>query len=79
MQAGTDITLVSFSRGVGKCLRAAEILAEQGIQAEIVDLRSLRPLDIETVIESVKKTNRLMTVEEGWGYAGIGSGNLRAN
>ena len=73
LKAGTDITLVSFSLAVGKCLRAAEILAEQGIQAEIIDLRSLRPLDIETVIESVKKTNRLMTVEEGWGYAGIGS------
>jgi pyruvate dehydrogenase E1 component beta subunit len=54
-------------------MEAAEKLAEEGIEAEVIDLRSLRPLDSETIIASVKKTNRLVTCEEGWGYAGIGS------
>jgi len=70
---GTGITLVSYSRMVGFCLQAAEKLAEEGIEAEVVDLRTIRPMDIETVVESVKKTNRLVTVEEGWGPMGVGA------
>jgi pyruvate dehydrogenase E1 component beta subunit len=70
---GTDVTLVSYSRMVGFCLQAAEKLAEDGIQAEVVDLRTIRPMDIDTVVESVKKTNRLVTVEEGWGPMGVGA------
>ncbi|HEY8004964.1 MAG TPA: pyruvate dehydrogenase complex E1 component subunit beta [Phenylobacterium sp.] len=70
---GTDVTLVSYSRMVGFCLQAAEQLAAEGIEAEVVDLRTIRPMDIETVVESVKKTNRLVTVEEGWGPMGVGA------
>ncbi len=73
LRKGTDITITAFSLQVGNALAAAEILAEQGISAEVIDLRTLRPLDTETIIESVKKTNRLVTVEEGWGFAGIGA------
>jgi acetoin:2,6-dichlorophenolindophenol oxidoreductase subunit beta len=65
VREGTDITIVSALRGVRDSLEAAEALAEDGIDAEVVDLRSLRPLDHETVLESVAKTNRLMLVEEG--------------
>jgi len=70
---GKDVTITAFSIMVGKALEAAEKLAEEGIDAEVIDLRSLRPLDTETIIASVKKTNRIVTCEEGWGYAGIGS------
>jgi pyruvate dehydrogenase E1 component subunit beta len=70
---GKDVTLVSYSRGMAYTLEAAEQLAEEGIEAEIVDLRTLRPLDIGTVVASVKKTNRLVTVEEGWSVCSIGS------
>ena len=63
---GKDVTIVSWSIGMTYALKAAEELAEEGIEAEVIDLRTLRPLDIETVIESVKKTNRCVTVEEGW-------------
>ncbi|MFC3070038.1 pyruvate dehydrogenase complex E1 component subunit beta [Phenylobacterium soli] len=70
---GTGVTLVSYSRMVGFCLEAAEKLAAEGIEAEVIDLRSIRPLDHETVVESVKKTNRLVTVEEGWGPMGVGA------
>jgi pyruvate dehydrogenase E1 component beta subunit len=73
VRAGSDVTLVSYSMGVGLCLEAAEKLAEQGIEAEIVDLRTLRPLDMDTVIESVKKTNRIVTVEQDWPVCSIGS------
>ena len=62
---GGDVTLVSISKGVRDCLRAAEELAEKGVEAEVVDLRSLRPLDTETVLRSVAKTNRVVVVEEG--------------
>jgi pyruvate dehydrogenase E1 component beta subunit len=72
-RAGKDVTLVAFSIMVGKALAAAEKLAEEGIDAEVIDLRSLRPLDTATVLASVQKTNRLVTCEEGWGYAGIGA------
>ena len=70
---GSDVTLVSHSRMVGRCLDAAEQLAAEGIDAEVIDLRTIRPLDSNTVIESVKKTNRIVCAEEGWGQSGIGS------
>ncbi len=70
---GTDVTLVSFSVMVGKCLEAAKKLADEGINAEVINLRTIRPIDRWTIIESVKKTNRVVTVEEGWPFAGIGS------
>jgi len=70
---GNDVTLCTHSRMVGFALQAAEALAKEGIEAEVIDLRTLRPLDHATVIESVKKTNRLVTVEEGWGPMGVGA------
>lgn len=70
---GTDVTLVAFSIMVGKSLEAAEKLAEQGISAEVINLRTIRPLDRYTILESLKKTNRVVSVEEGWPFAGIGS------
>jgi len=70
---GSDVTVVSYSRGVKFALEAAVKLAEEGIEAEIIDLRTLRPLDVETVIASVKKTNRVVTVEEGWAPCGVGA------
>jgi pyruvate dehydrogenase E1 component beta subunit len=73
MREGTDITIVAFSRMVGHALAAAEKLAAEGISAEVINLRSIRPLDTETIVESVKKTNRLLSVEESWPFAGIGS------
>jgi pyruvate dehydrogenase E1 component beta subunit len=72
-RSGTHVTIVAFSIMVGVALKAAETLAEQGIEAEVINLRSLRPLDTQTIVESVKKTNRLVTVEEGWPFAGIGA------
>jgi pyruvate dehydrogenase E1 component beta subunit len=70
---GSDVTITAHSRMVGFALKAAEELAEFGISAEIVDLRTLRPLDTATVVASVKKTNRLVTAEEGWGPMGVGA------
>lgn len=70
---GKDVTLTAFSIMVGKALQAADILAEQGIEAEVIDLRTLRPLDVDTLVHSVMKTNRIVSIEEGWPYAGIGS------
>lgn len=70
---GKDVTLVSFSKAVGTCLAAAEKLAAEGISAEVINLRTLRPLDRDTVLASVKKTGRLITVEEGWPTAGVGA------
>ena len=72
-RAGSHVTIVAFSIMVGVAMKAAEALAAQGIEAEVINLRSLRPLDTATVVESVRKTNRLVTVEEGWPYAGIGA------
>ena len=72
-RAGRHVTIVAYSIMVGVALRAADTLAEQGVEAEVINLRTLRPLDIGTVVESVKRTSRLVTVEEGWPYAGIGS------
>ena len=73
VRPGEDVTIASYSRGVQFALSAADILAEQDISAEVVDLRTLRPLDVETVVQSVKKTNRLVTVEEGWQHMGVGA------
>ncbi len=70
---GTDVTLVAYSRMVGFALKAAEELAKEGISAEVVDLRTIRPMDHATILESVKKTNRLVTAEEGWGPMGVGA------
>ena len=70
---GTDVTIVAFSIMVGVAMKAAEALAEQGISAEVINLRTLRPLDTDTIVASVKKTSRIVTVEEGWPYAGIGA------
>ncbi|TAJ86956.1 MAG: pyruvate dehydrogenase complex E1 component subunit beta [Reyranella sp.] len=72
-RAGKDVTIVAFSIMVGKALQAAEELAKLGIDAEVINLRSLRPFDTETIVESVKKTNRLVSCEEGWPFAGIGA------
>ena len=72
-RAGTQVTIVAFSIMVGVALKAAEALAAQGISAEVINLRSLRPLDIDTIVASVKKTSRIVTVEEGWPFAGIGA------
>jgi pyruvate dehydrogenase E1 component beta subunit len=73
VKTGKDVTITAFSRMVGVALEAAEALAKEGIDAEVIDLRSIRPLDTDTLVTSVKKTNRLVTVEEGWPFAGIGS------
>jgi pyruvate dehydrogenase E1 component beta subunit len=74
VRPGSDLTIVSFSMGMRYALGAAEVLAsDHGLEAEVIDLRSLRPFDMETLLESLAKTHRLMTVEEGWPYAGIGS------
>ena len=73
VREGTGVTIVSYSIGVGLALEAAEKLAEEGIDAEVIDLRTLRPLDTATVLESLKKTNRLVVVEEGWPTCSISS------
>ncbi len=72
-RAGTDVTIVAFSIAVGWAMQAAEQLAAMGISAEVVNLRTIRPLDVATIAASVSKTHRLVTVEEGWPYAGIGA------
>lgn len=72
-RTGTDVTIVTFSIMVGKALEAAEMLSSEGIDAEVINLRTLRPMDTETIVQSVKKTNRLVSVEEGWPFSGIGS------
>jgi pyruvate dehydrogenase E1 component beta subunit len=70
---GRDVTITAFSLMVGHALKAAEQLAADGIEAEVIDLRTIRPLDTATIVESVKRTNRLVSVEEGWPFAGIGA------
>jgi pyruvate dehydrogenase E1 component beta subunit len=72
-RTGDGVTITAHARMVGYALEAAEVLAREGIEAEVIDLRTLRPLDHATVVESVKKTNRLVTVEEGWGPFGVGA------
>jgi pyruvate dehydrogenase E1 component beta subunit len=73
VRTGKDVTITAFSIMVGKALAAAEALAKIGIDAEVIDLRSIRPLDTETIVRSVQKTNRLVSCEEGWPFAGIGA------
>jgi pyruvate dehydrogenase E1 component beta subunit len=73
VKPGTDVTITAFSRMVGVALEAADALAKEGIDAEVIDLRTIRPLDTATIVASVQKTNRLVSVEEGWPFAGIGS------
>lgn len=70
---GTDVSIITFSRMVGYALQAAEKLAAQGINAEVINLRSLRPLDRDGVLASVRKTHRVVTVEEGWATCGVGA------
>jgi pyruvate dehydrogenase E1 component beta subunit len=70
---GGDVTIVTYSKGLELSLKAADELAKNGVQVEIVDLRTLRPLDMEPVIESFKKTNRAVIVEEGWRSYGVGA------
>ena len=73
VRPGKDVTIVAYSITVGQALEAADKLAEEGIDAEVIDLRTLRPLDMDTVLASVKKTNRIVTMEQGWPICSIGS------
>jgi pyruvate dehydrogenase E1 component beta subunit len=73
LRKGSDVTITAFSIMVGKALEAAEELAKDGIDAEVIDLRSLRPLDVEAILSSVRKTNRMVSCEEGFPFAGIGA------
>jgi pyruvate dehydrogenase E1 component beta subunit len=73
VRPGNDVTIVSWSHGMTYALKGAEELAKDNVNAEVIDLRTLRPMDIATVLESVKKTGRLVTVEEGWPQSGVGA------
>jgi len=73
VRSGTDVTLVAWSMGMTYALKAADELAKENISAEVIDLRTLRPMDSATIVESVKKTGRLVTVEEGWKQSGVGA------
>jgi pyruvate dehydrogenase E1 component beta subunit len=73
VREGSHVTIVSFARGMTYALEAAAELAKEGIEAEVIDLRTLRPLDLDTVLGSIKKTNRIVTVEEAWPVCSIGS------
>jgi len=73
-RAGSDVSLIAFSRSVHLALQAAEDLAKEGIEAEVVDIRSIRPVDMDLILDSIKKTNRAVIVEEGWKYFGTGQG-----
>jgi len=73
VRTGKDVTLISWSNGMTYALKAADELAKEGIEAEVIDLRTLRPMDTETIIASVKKTGRAVTVEEGWQQSGVGA------
>ncbi len=70
---GRDVTIVSYSITVSRALEAAGMLADEGIEAEIINLRTIRPLDVATIIDSLSRTNRLVVVEEGWSFAGVGA------
>jgi pyruvate dehydrogenase E1 component beta subunit len=72
-RTGSDVTIVAWSMGMSYALKAAEELAGQGIEAEVIDLRTLRPMDAETIVQSVMKTGRCVTVEEGWPQSGVGA------
>ena len=73
VRAGNDVTLVAWSMGMSYALKAADELAKENISAEVIDLRTLKPMDSDTVLESVKKTGRLVTIEEGWKQSGVGA------
>jgi pyruvate dehydrogenase E1 component beta subunit len=73
VRAGNHVTLIAWSNGMTYALKAAEELAKEGIEAEVIDLRTLRPMDTETIVNSVKKTGRAVTVEEGWAQSGVGA------
>jgi pyruvate dehydrogenase E1 component beta subunit len=73
VRSGKDVTIISWSNGMTYALKAADELAKEGIEAEVVDLRTLRPMDTETIVTSVKKTGRAVTVEEGWQQSGVGA------
>jgi pyruvate dehydrogenase E1 component beta subunit len=73
VRSGQHVTIISWSNGMTYALKAAEELAKEGIEAEVIDLRTLRPMDTETLVESVKKTGRAVTVEEGWQQSGVGA------
>ncbi len=73
VRSGKDVTLISWSNGMTYALKAADELAKEGIEAEVIDLRTLRPMDTETIVASVKKTGRAVTVEEGWQQSGVGA------
>jgi pyruvate dehydrogenase E1 component beta subunit len=73
VRQGKDVTITAFSLMVGKALQAAELLAQEGIDAEVIDLRTLRPLDVDLIVESVQKTNRIVSVEETWPTCGFGA------
>lgn len=72
-RVGSDVTIVTHSKMVGHCLEVADVLASEGVSVEVVNLRTIRPLDVPAIVASVKKTNRLVTVEEGWPQSGIGA------
>jgi pyruvate dehydrogenase E1 component beta subunit len=73
VRPGKDVTIVAWSMGMSYALKAAEELAKDGIDAEVIDLRTIKPMDTATIIESVKKTGRAVTVEEGWKQSGVGA------
>jgi pyruvate dehydrogenase E1 component subunit beta len=73
VRAGNHVTIISWSNGMTYALKAADELAKEGIEAEVIDLRTLRPMDTETIVNSVKKTGRAVTVEEGWAQSGVGA------
>jgi pyruvate dehydrogenase E1 component beta subunit len=72
-RAGNDVTLVCHGKTVGVCLKAAELLSAEGISAEVIDLRTIQPLDTRTILQSVVRTNRCVVAEEGWSFAGVGA------
>ncbi len=72
-RSGEHVTIVAFSRMVGESLEAAKVLEAEGISCEVINLRSIRPLDVETIVASIKKTSRLVTAEEGWHQSGVGA------
>jgi pyruvate dehydrogenase E1 component beta subunit len=73
VRPGKDVTIVAWSMGMTYALKAADELAKENIEAEVIDLRTLKPMDSDTIVESVKKTGRLVTVEEGWKQSGVGA------
>jgi pyruvate dehydrogenase E1 component beta subunit len=73
VRPGGDVTIVAWSIGMSYALKAADSLAKEKIAAEVIDLRTIKPMDMETIVESVKKTGRIVTVEEGWRQSGVGA------